>query len=125
MCGLAGIIAPALDPVARATAVQRMLARPHHRGPDESGLVSVGPATLGLARLAIIDPAHGQQPMRTADGRFTLVFNGALYNHRELRAELGAAGHPFRTACDTEVLLAAFARLPAPPARHVRLRRLG
>lgn len=109
MCGLAGIIAPELDPVARATAVNRALARQHHRGPDETGLVSVGPATLGLTRLAIIDPAHGRQPMRTADGRFTLVFNGALYNHRELRAELSAAGYPFRTACDTEVLLAAFA----------------
>lgn len=120
MCGLAGIIAPELDPVARATAVNRMLARQHHRGPDEAGLVTVGPATLGLTRLAIIDPAHGQQPMRTTDGRFTLIFNGALYNHRELRAELRAGGYPFRTACDTEVLLAAFAH--AGPACLPRLR---
>jgi len=63
-----------------------------------------------MRRLAIFDPANGRQPMQTADGRFTLVFNGAIYNFRELRSELAAAGETFRTNCDTEVLLAAYAR---------------
>jgi asparagine synthase (glutamine-hydrolysing) len=85
-----------------------MNAAQRHRGPDDQGLISIGHATLGMRRLAIFDPAHGQQPMTTADGRHHLVFNGAIYNFRELRAELRAVGHTFRTECDTEVLLSAF-----------------
>ncbi len=80
-----------------------------HRGPDDAGLESPGDATLGMRRLAIFDPANGHQPMRSPDGRFTLIFNGAIYNFRTLRDEL-AAGWNFRTHCDTEVLLAAYAR---------------
>ncbi len=81
-----------------------------HRGPDDGGEISRGPATLGMRRLAIIDPAGGHQPMTSACGRFHLVFNGCIYNHRPLRDELAAGGYPFATRCDTEVLLAAFAR---------------
>ena len=62
-----------------------------------------------MRRLAIFDPAHGHQPMLSPDGRFALVFNGALYNHEDLRVELEAKGWSFRTRCDTEVLLAALA----------------
>lgn len=80
-----------------------------HRGPDDAGVISQSCATLGMRRLAIFDPANGHQPMQTPDGRLTLVFNGAIYNFRELRAELAAAGWTFRTQCDTEVLLAAYA----------------
>ncbi|HET7536739.1 MAG TPA: asparagine synthase (glutamine-hydrolyzing) [Candidatus Didemnitutus sp.] len=110
MCGIAGIVAPAIEPAARETALAPMLDRQLHRGPDDLGRFSDGPATLGMRRLAIIDPANGRQPMQTADGRFTLVFNGAIYNYRELQAELRAAGENFRTNCDTEVLLVLFAR---------------
>jgi len=81
-----------------------------HRGPDDEGELSCGPATLGMRRLAIIDPAGGHQPMTSACGRYHLVFNGCIYNHRELRTELAAGGYPFGSQCDTEVLLAAFAR---------------
>ncbi len=81
-----------------------------HRGPDDSGIFSSETATLGMRRLAIFDPANGRQPMATADGRFQIVFNGAIYNFRELRAELEAIGTTFSTACDTEVLLAAYAQ---------------
>lgn len=108
MCGIAGVISAALDPAAREEAVARMVRCQRHRGPDENGAATAGRATLGMGRLAIIDPEHGHQPMRTE--RFTLVFNGAIYNHRELKAELAAGGWAFRTACDTEVLLAAYAR---------------
>jgi asparagine synthase (glutamine-hydrolysing) len=80
-----------------------------HRGPDDQGLYSSAAVTFGMRRLAIFDPANGHQPMIGPDGRFAIVFNGAIYNFRELRAEL-AKNWEFRTQCDTEVLLAAFAR---------------
>lgn len=80
-----------------------------HRGPDDGGIESRGPATIGMRRLAIFDPKNGRQPMATPDGRFQIVFNGAIYNFRELRQELASAGFSFRTECDTEVLLASYA----------------
>ena len=84
-----------------------MCAAMRHRGPDDGGCESHGSATVGMCRLAIYDPANGHQPMRTPDGRYVLIFNGSIVNHRMLRDEL--AGHwTFRTHCDTEVLLAAF-----------------
>ncbi len=87
-----------------------MVQRQQHRGPDDRGLHSDGAATIGMCRLAIIDPANGHQPMTSPDGRFALVFNGAIYNYRALQAELAQDGWQFRTNCDTEVLLAAYAR---------------
>lgn len=83
-----------------------MVERMRHRGPDDHGVASWNEATLGMSRLAIFDPAHGRQPMSSPDGRWHLVFNGAIYNFRSLRAELAVA-HAFKTECDTEVLLAA------------------
>ena len=109
MCGIAGLIAPNESEELRRSRVVRMCETMLHRGPDDAGDVSRGPATLGMRRLAIIDPAGGHQPMRSARGRYDLVFNGCIYNHRDLRAELVAFGHPFRTQCDTETLLVAFA----------------
>ncbi len=108
MCGIAGFIDPQTSLEPRAAAVARMCTAMLHRGPDDEGLESAGAATLGMRRLAIFDPANGHQPIRSADGRFTLVFNGAIYNFRALRDELAGAGHAFRTHCDTEVLLAAY-----------------
>lgn len=109
MCGIAGVIDPQALPPLREEAVGRMCQAMLHRGPDDGGLYSSATATLGMRRLAIFDPANGHQPMISPGGRLALVFNGAIYNHRELRAEL-ARGWEFRTQCDTEVLLAAFAR---------------
>ncbi len=91
-------------------AVTRMCNAMVHRGPDDEGMESHGDATLGMRRLAIFDPANGHQPMSSPDGRYTLVFNGAIYNFRALHGELAATGWEFRTNCDTEVLLAAYAR---------------
>ncbi|HSY53552.1 MAG TPA: hypothetical protein VK785_03845, partial [Opitutaceae bacterium] len=109
MCGIAGFVSNTAAPAEREAAVLRMCTAMWHRGPDDDGLVTQGEATLGMRRLAIFDPANGHQPMATADGRFHLVLNGAIYNHRELRAELESTGCTFKTHCDTEVLLAAFA----------------
>lgn len=109
MCGIAGIVSPGIDPLRREAATQRMLGAQRHRGPDEDGISTERNATLGMVRLAIIDPANGHQPMQSEDGRFTLVFNGAIYNYRALQAEFRHAGWNFRTNSDTEVLLAAYA----------------
>jgi asparagine synthase (glutamine-hydrolysing) len=76
-----------------------------HRGPDAGAWWADGPFFLGHLRLAVIGLATGGQPMATADGALVVVFNGEIYNHPELRAELEARGHAFRTASDTEVLL--------------------
>jgi asparagine synthase (glutamine-hydrolysing) len=77
-----------------------------HRGPDEQSTWSCGPCALGHARLSILDLSGGRQPMTNEDGRVVVVYNGELYNHRELRKELERLGHTFRTDhSDTEVLI--------------------
>lgn len=105
MCGIAGIFhletAKPVDP-ARVRAMADALA---HRGPDGSGVWTAQGVGLGHRRLSVIDLAGGDQPMATANGRFTVIFNGEIYNFRELRRELEAHGHVFRTDCDTEVIL--------------------
>lgn len=115
MCGISGIVrAGALaitpDDVLR---VERSCIDLRHRGPDGNGQVSVrcadGEATLGHTRLSIIDlDTRGLQPMWSKDRQFCIVYNGEIFNYRELRARLEALGHRFRTATDTEVLLAAW-----------------
>jgi asparagine synthase (glutamine-hydrolysing) len=110
MCGIAGFLfcspPPEPDRLARA-----MAASLRHRGPDDSGVwtdVSAGVA-LAHTRLAIIDvTATGHQPMSSASGRFTMVFNGEIYNFRKLRCELEGVGMHFRSRSDTEVLLSGF-----------------
>ncbi len=76
-----------------------------HRGPDDSTFWHDGPFALGHRRLSIIDLSQGHQPMATDDGRLVVTFNGEIYNYIELRDELIARGHHFRTQSDTEVLL--------------------
>src|SRR5690606_33725018 len=86
---------------------RRMTAALAHRGPDAEGIWSGSQVVLGHRRLSIIDPEPASnQPFRSADGRYVLVYNGAVYNFRELRESL--AHYPFRTKGDTEVLLAAW-----------------
>ena len=120
MCGIAGLLSLNDSDDQRRAAVARMCDALQHRGPDDRGEISRGPATLGMQRLAIIDPAGGHQPMSSADGRHHLIFNGCIYNYRELRAELAAAGYPFRSHGDTEVLLAAFAHWGEDCLRRLR-----
>ena len=80
-----------------------------HRGPDSQAVLNVGPVTLGFSRLAVIDRSHtANQPMRTLDGRVSLVFNGEIYGFQSLRSVLMGRGHQFRTTGDTEVILHAW-----------------
>lgn len=117
MCGISGFVTRTFQP-AHAEALARSLDRLQHRGPDDEGhatlpappIVGAPCAGLGNRRLAILDlsPAS-HQPMMSSDGRWTLVYNGELYNYRELRTELEQLGRSFRSEGDTEVLLSAFA----------------
>jgi asparagine synthase (glutamine-hydrolysing) len=108
MCGIAGVVTTG-RPLAGPTEVARHFAAAlAHRGPDAEGTwtSSTGEAVLVHRRLAIIDPGPGgAQPAATGDGRHHIVFNGEIYNYRELRREAEARGARFRTAGDTEVLL--------------------
>lgn len=79
-----------------------------HRGPDDQGTAVMGRAALGMRRLAIIDLVTGQQPMFSGDKRYAIVFNGEIYNYRELKADLESRGYQFRTNSDTETILHAF-----------------
>jgi asparagine synthase (glutamine-hydrolysing) len=103
MCGIAGYVGRASPDV--LTAMLRVL---KHRGPDDEGMHAEPDVALGMTRLAIIDLAGGRQPMSTEDGGVAVVFNGEIYNHRELRATLEHAGHRFLTRSDTEVLLRSY-----------------
>src|SRR5246127_1055051 len=92
-------------------AVVRMTGAMTSRGPDSAGVVPPGPVALGHRRLSIIDlSARGAQPMVDSDLGLTLVFNGCIYNYKELRAELQAAGYRFVSTSDSEVLIKAFHR---------------
>lgn len=111
MCGIAGAVSLRADvePIALEP-LGRMATALHHRGPDERGIYRDAQAGLAHTRLSIIDLATGQQPMRSSDGRYVLVYNGEVFNYVELRAELEAAGCRFATASDTEVVLQALVR---------------
>ena len=113
MCGIAGIIDPTLDPVELQSRLAAMQARLRHRGPDDQGLYVDAPHGAGLAhtRLSILDlsPA-GAQPMHADEGRYTITFNGEIYNFEELRKELVAAGVPLKSRSDTEVILEMYRR---------------
>lgn len=104
MCGICGIVGPAS--VSCGTTVEDMNRCLERRGPDSGGVLRSGAVMFGHRRLAIFDlSAAGHQPMSTADGRVSVVFNGAVYNFPELRAELESAGVRFASHTDTEVLL--------------------
>ncbi|CAN5301771.1 amidotransferase 1, exosortase A system-associated [soil metagenome] len=108
MCGIAGWYRRDGEPVAAAT-IRAQCDSIVHRGPDDEGIFVDGDFGFGMRRLAVVDLGGGHQPMRTADQRHSIVFNGEVYNFKELRCELEALGHCFRTECDTEVVLQAFA----------------
>src|SRR5689334_6525126 len=108
MCGICGIALA--DPKASVNneLIVTMRDAMVHRGPDGAGILALPGATVAHRRLSIIDLAHGDQPMSNEDGSIWVTFNGEIYNFRELQSQLAAAGHQFRTRCDTEVLVHAY-----------------
>jgi asparagine synthase (glutamine-hydrolysing) len=106
LCGIAGFThrngCPDPERILKAAATLG------HRGPDQTGVFRSSSVSMGAARLKIVDLDAGDQPLTTADGDATIVFNGEIYNHKQLRAELEQRGYQFRTNCDTEVALYSF-----------------
>ena len=105
MCGIVGNILARADRRPDPAVLQRMNERLAHRGPDDEGILVQGPAGLAMRRLKIIDLATGHQPMAGEGRRVWVVFNGEIYNYRELGANLAARGHTFTTRSDTEVIV--------------------
>src|SRR5437773_6345281 len=104
MCGIAGIIDPRMSSSEVRRTLQRMADAIVHRGPDEEGFFVADGIGLAIRRLSIIDVAGGYQPVASEDDQVQVVFNGEIYNYPDLRAELVARGHRFRSSSDTEVI---------------------
>ncbi len=108
MCGIAGIVASdalGADERARLVPMRDVIA---HRGPDAAGLYADERAGLVHRRLSIVDLAAGHQPLASEDARTWIVYNGEIYNHADLRPQLEAAGHRYKTRCDTETIVHAY-----------------
>lgn len=106
VCGIAGFTT--LDHPVERGRIRGVISTISHRGPDGQGVYESAGVAMGNARLSIIDVDSGHQPMYASGGDIVIVYNGEVYNHEELRAELVSLGHVFDTRCDTEVVLRAF-----------------
>jgi len=115
MCGIAGAIGPDAGAV-----VEAMTEALFHRGPDAGGYYRDNRIALGQRRLSIIDIAGGHQPIANEDGRIQLICNGEIYNSPELRRELEARGHRFRTRTDVEVILHLYEEHGRDCAKHLQ-----
>jgi asparagine synthase (glutamine-hydrolysing) len=124
MCGIAGFVdergAGDVRGVERAAVLDRMCRVIAHRGPDDQGVMIEAGVALGMRRLSIIDLAGGHQPISNEDGQVTVVFNGEIYNYRELRSDLEARGHHFQTHSDTEAIVHAYEEYGATCVNHFR-----
>ncbi len=121
MCGIAGALAPRMEDAPPAGAVERFAAAMVHRGPDGHGFFHAGPVALAHRRLSIIDLSEaGRQPMTNEDGNIAIVVNGEIYNHAELRADLVAKGHRFRSGSDCEVVAHLYEEVGARVPEYLR-----
>ena len=120
MCGIAGALAaPYSTPPPGLVA--RMLVAQLHRGPDGGKLLTDGPVVLGHRRLSIVDLSEaGRQPMTNEDGSVAAVVNGEIYNHLDLRRELEAKGHRFRSHSDSEVVVHLYEEVGARVPEYLR-----
>ena len=107
MCGIAGIINFKSEPI-DPRPIKNMTESILHRGPDDSGFFNDDNVAFGFRRLSIIDLEHGHQPMESINGQYLIIFNGEIYNFKEIRKILSSLGYTFKTNCDTEVILYAF-----------------
>ena len=120
MCGIAGIFLADGSRLADRRQLERMVSVLSHRGPDEESLHLRGPIGLGSRRLSVIDLAGGSQPIFSEDRSKAVVFNGEIYDFRELRRELQGRGHHFRTLSDTEVIVHAYEEYGRECVHHLR-----
>ena len=122
MCGIAGFVHEQEAPSARerAAVLERMCRVIRHRGPDDQGTLITERAALGMRRLSIIDLAGGHQPLANEDGTVSIVFNGEIYNYKELQRELAARGHRFQTNSDTETIVHAYEEYGPACVEHLR-----
>ena len=119
MCGIVGIVRNDKSDVDQAL-LARMCAAIRHRGPDDEGFYFSAAVGLGMRRLAIIDLKSGQQPIHNQDRTAWIVFNGEIYNYRELREQLEKLGHTFYTNSDTEAIIHAYDQYGADCPKHLR-----
>lgn len=120
MCGIAGKLNNDKDKQVAAGAVRAMCQTIVHRGPDDEGIYVDGPVGLGMRRLSIIDLSGGHQPLSNEDGTVWVVFNGEIYNYRDLRPNLEARGHRFATSSDTEVIVHLYEEYGPDFVHHLR-----
>src|SRR6476660_87065 len=120
MCGICGIAwSDATRPVSAET-LKRMSDSLRHRGPDSEGFLAAPGIGLGFRRLSIVDLKTGDQPISNEDGSVTVICNGEIYNHIELRQRLAAAGHRFATASDVEVIVHLYEEYGLDFVSHLR-----
>jgi asparagine synthase (glutamine-hydrolysing) len=121
MCGIAGFIDQGgYSPTERSEILDRMCRIQTHRGPDDQGTVINNNVALGIRRLSIIDLKGGHQPISNEDASVTIVFNGEIYNYRELKYELELCGHRFATNSDTESIVHAYEEYGSACPSHLR-----
>lgn len=120
MCGIAGFVKFGQNVSADPAIVRQMCDLIRHRGPDDQGIHTDGGVGLGMRRLSIVDLATGNQPISNEDGSVALVFNGEIYNHQVLRAELTSRGHVYRTQSDTESIVHAYEEYGHECVKHLR-----
>lgn len=120
MCGIAGIVDITKQGRADLSLVRQMCDRIRHRGPDGDGFYSASNAVIGMRRLSIIDVAGSDQPLYNEDRSIALVFNGEIYNYKELRANLTAQGHQLRTEGDGETIIHLYEQYGVDLFQHLR-----
>src|SRR4029077_1433403 len=120
MCGIAGVIKFGRDERVEGGTIRQMCAVMFHRGPDDDGFYVSGPVGLGMRRLSIVDLARGHQPISNEDETAWIVFNGEIYNHAELREQLRARGHRYRTDSDTETIVHLYEEYGRDCVRYLR-----
>lgn len=120
MCGIAGILTYNRQTRAPTEILDRMLGSIKHRGPDDDGRLVDHELAMGMRRLSIIDLVDGKQPMFDCSGRYGIIFNGEIYNYRELQGDLESRGHKLATQSDTEVIIHLFEELGAECVHQLR-----
>src|SRR5438874_6223960 len=120
MCGICGIVYSGEERRVQRDTLAQMNAQIVHRGPDDDGFFVEGNVGLAMRRLSIIDVRTGQQPISNEDERLWIVYNGEIYNHRELRSKLEARGHRYRTKSDTETIAHLYEEYGRDCVQHLR-----